>query len=85
MLKNAIKRILKTSTVEKQGDWYIATCPALSPIGAQGTTKKDAMKNLRNVLRIYIDGCFDSIISELIEEAKNQAKKKKRKKKKKAN
>ncbi|MBF0446969.1 MAG: hypothetical protein HQL67_02090 [Magnetococcales bacterium] len=69
MLKNAIKRILETSTIEKQGEWYIATCPALSPIGAQGKTKKDAMKNLRNVLRIYIDGCFDAIITELLQEA----------------
>jgi predicted RNase H-like HicB family nuclease len=69
MLKKAIKRILETSVIEKQGDWYVATCPILSPIGAQGKTKKDALKNLRDVVRIYIDGCFDAIVTEMIQEA----------------
>ena len=73
MLKNAIKRILETSIIEKQGDWYIATCPALSPIGAQGKTKKDAMKNLRDVVRIYIDGCFASIVTELLNDTEATA------------
>jgi predicted RNase H-like HicB family nuclease len=70
ILKNSIKRILATSIIEKKGEWYIATCPALSPVGAQGKTKKDAMKKLRDVIRIYIDGCFESIVTELLEEAK---------------
>ncbi len=73
MLKNAIKRILETSTIEKQGDWYIATCPVLSPVGAQGKSEKDALKNLKSVLKIYIDGCFDSIVAEMIQESKANA------------
>ena len=69
MLKNSLKRILAKSEMKKEGEWYIATCPALSPIGAQGKTKKAAMKKLREVIKIYIDGCFETIIDELLEEA----------------
>jgi predicted RNase H-like HicB family nuclease len=57
--------------IEKQGDWYVATCPVLSPVGSQGRTKKKAMKNLKRVLSIYISSCFDLIVTEMIQEAKS--------------
>ncbi|MBF0446022.1 MAG: type II toxin-antitoxin system HicB family antitoxin [Magnetococcales bacterium] len=57
--------------IEKRGDWYIATCPIISPVGSQGRTKKEAVENLKRVLSIYISSCFDLIITEMINEAKS--------------
>ncbi|MBF0358349.1 MAG: hypothetical protein HQL70_07050 [Magnetococcales bacterium] len=69
MLKKPLDRILKMSIVEKHGDWYLATCPSFSTVGAQGRTKKDAIKNLRKVVSIYINALFDLVITEMIQEA----------------
>jgi predicted RNase H-like HicB family nuclease len=69
VLKKSLNRILEMSIVEKQGDWYLATCPTFSLVGAQGKTKKDAIKNLRKVVRIYISALFDLVVTEMIKDA----------------
>ena len=41
--------------ITKDGDWYIAEVPALPGCMSQGRTEKEALTNIREALRGYLE------------------------------
>lgn len=46
------------ASVEKEGAWYIASCPALD-VHSQGKTERKALRNLYEALRLFIESCWE--------------------------
>jgi len=43
-----------SSVVNKEGKWYVATCPELG-IASQGRTVEKSIDNLREALELYLE------------------------------
>ncbi|MBC7945106.1 MAG: type II toxin-antitoxin system HicB family antitoxin [Burkholderiales bacterium] len=43
--------------VKKEGQWFISCAPALD-VRSQGRTKEEALSNLSEALRLFIESCF---------------------------
>ena len=43
-----------TALIEKEGDWYVATCPELDVV-SQGETVEEASKNLAEAVSIVLE------------------------------
>ena len=41
--------------ITKEGDWYIADVPALPGCMSQGRTEKEALTNIRDAIRGYLE------------------------------
>ena len=40
--------------IEREGAWYVATCPELD-IASQGHTLEEALANLREAVQLYVE------------------------------
>ena len=45
---------LFSALVEKEDDWFVATCPELE-IASQGKSVEDALSNLREAVFLYVE------------------------------
>ena len=43
---------------KKEGAWYIASCPPLD-VHSQGMSETEALHNLTEALRFFIESCFE--------------------------
>jgi len=43
-----------SSVVNKEGKWYVASCPELG-ITSQGRTVEDSLDNLREAIELYLE------------------------------
>lgn len=51
-------RMKLPATVNKKKDWYISCCPILD-VYSQGKTKKKALDNLEEALKLFFISCFE--------------------------
>ena len=43
-----------SAIIERQGDWYVATCPELD-VASQGKTVEEAKKNLHEAVQLFLE------------------------------
>jgi predicted RNase H-like HicB family nuclease len=46
------------AVVSKKNGWFISSCPLLD-VFSQGKTKKQALDNLQDALKLFIESCFE--------------------------
>jgi len=57
------------ATVEKEGGWYISSCPALD-VFSQGKTKKEALANLQDALSLFVHSCYErGVLGEVLKDS----------------
>jgi predicted RNase H-like HicB family nuclease len=44
-----------TAIFERDGDWYVATCPEVPGANGQGRTKEDARSSLAAAIRLILE------------------------------
>lgn len=44
--------------IEKDKDGYYATCPSLADCSTQGNTYKEALTNIKDAIKIYVQDCL---------------------------
>ena len=45
--------------IEKDKDGYYATCPSLAGCSTQGDSYEEAIKNIKDAIRLYIKDCVE--------------------------
>jgi predicted RNase H-like HicB family nuclease len=50
-----VKQIMLPVVIEGDADGYFASCPALQGCYSQGDTYEEALKNIRDAIRLHIE------------------------------
>jgi len=45
------------ASVRKKGKWFYSVCPLLD-VHSQGRTKREALKNLREAVGLFVESCY---------------------------
>ena len=48
-------RDVLTSVLERDGKWWVATCPEVPGANGQGSTREDCLKNLEEAIELILD------------------------------
>jgi predicted RNase H-like HicB family nuclease len=58
MMKGIVRFAFKLpANVTKKGHWFISKCPLLD-VYSQGKNKKEALANLEEALKLFIESCY---------------------------
>ena len=54
--------------ISKKGYWFISSCPLLD-VYSQGKSKKEALANLEDALKLFIESCYErGVLAQVLKE-----------------